>query len=266
MKRGALALVVLLGGSQLCFAGLFSDDEANRKIAELQQKVQSLEERIGKLENVTRSQGLLDLLSQVEAMKADMSKLRGQLEVQTHDIDITQKRQKDLYVDLDSRLRKLERVGGPSATADSPASAPVPVSTAAPSQPAVAAADPAADSKAYETAFNLFKIGNYQGAIAAFQNFIKNSPASPLASSAQYWIGNSYYSLRDYKTAIANQQKLVSQYPGSQKIPDAMLNIASCQIELGEKDAARKTLEDLVAKYPVSQAADSAKKRLANLK
>ena len=264
MKRHALALVVLLGGSQLCFAGLFSDDEANKKIGELQQKAQSLEDRIGKLENVTRSQGLLDLLSQVEAMKADMSKLRGQLEVQTHDIDITQKRQKDLYVDMDSRLRKLERVGGPAAAGDSPAAATT--STSTPAQPVVAAADPAAASSAYEIAFNLFKIGNYQAAIAAFQNFIKNSSASPLAPSAQYWVGNSYYSLRDYKAAIANQQKLISQYPGSQKIPDAMLNIASCQFELGEKDAARKTLEDLVVKYPVSQAADAAKKRLANLK
>ncbi|MBT9613481.1 MAG: tol-pal system protein YbgF [Burkholderiales bacterium] len=266
MRRAGLGLI-LLAASHTAAAGLFSDDEAHKRIEalqqenqQLQQKLKAMDERVTKLDATLRSQGLLDLLQSVEAMKNDMAKLRGQIEVNTYNIDTTQKRQKDLYVDLDNRLRKLERVDGPALSAT-----PTPGATTAPATPA-AASDPAAENRTYESAFNLFKIGNYQAAIAGFQNFLKTYPASPLAANAQYWIGNSHSALKDYKTAIAQQQKLIHTYPSSPKVPDALLNIASSQAELGDKDSARKSLEEIVAKHPLSPAADTAKKRLANLK
>jgi len=105
----------------------------------------------------------------------------------------------------------------------------------------------------------LFKVGNYQGAIASFQNFLKSYPTSGSAPSAQYWVGNSYFAQRDYKAALEAQRKLLATYPNSQKVPDAMLNMASSQTELKDMAGARKTLEDLVAKYPVSGAAELAR-------
>lgn len=272
MRRLTHSLVmsaVLLGASQMACAGLFSDDEAHKKIQgltqdnqKLQQEVKALEERVGKLDAQLRSQGLLDLVQQVETLKAELAKVRGQGEVNAHAVETAEKRQRDLYVDLDNRMRKLERVGDtPTTTASPPTTA-----AATPASSASGLADSAAENRAYESAFNLFKIGNYQAAIAGFQNFLKTYPASPLAANAQYWIGNSYSALRDYKSAIANQQKLLSLYPASPKVPDAMLNMASSQADLGDKDTARKTLEEIIAKHSASQAADSARKRLANLK
>jgi tol-pal system protein YbgF len=264
MKRLLLLTTFLFAGH--ASAALFSDDDAQAKIAVLKQEnqqlkdqVKALEDRITKLDNTMRSQGLLDLLQQVETLKNDMAKLRGQVEVNTYNVGTTDKRQKDLYVDLDNRMRKLERVGGTPETPAMP-----PAASAAASTPA--AADPSAENRAYDSAFNLFKIGNYQAAIAGFQSFTKTYPKSPLASNAQYWIGNSYSALRDFKNCIANQKILIAQYPDSPKAPDAMLNLASCQFEAGEKDIAKKTLEDLLARHPTSGAADAAKKRLANLK
>lgn len=269
LPRNLIVSALLLGASQMACAGLFSDEEANKKITaltqenqKLQEDVKTLNDRVEKLEAQLRSQGLLDLMQQLENLKNDLAKVRGQGEVNSHDIETAENRQKDLYVDLDNRMRKLERVGDtPADTSASPA----PAATA--TAPAAAqTADNAAENRAYESAFNLFKIGNYQAAIVGFQNFIKTYPSSPLASNAQYWIGNSYSALRDYKSAIANQQKLLSLYPTSSKVPDAMLNMASSQSDLGDKTTARKTLEDIIAKFPTSQAADSARKRLANLK
>jgi len=270
MKKRAWLAAGLLLASQVTWAGLFTDDEAQKKIValqqenqQLQQKLATMEDRVTQLDATLRSQGLVDLLQSVEAMKNDIAKLRGQIEVNTNNIETTQKRQKDLYVDLDNRLRKLERVDSPassSAPATAPATAP---DTAASANPST---DPGAENHAYESAFNLFKIGNYPAAIAGFQSFLKAYPSSPLAANSQYWIGNAYSALKDCKTAIAQQQKVRSAYPNSPKVPDAMLNIASCQIELGDKTDAKKTLEEIVAKYPLSPAADNAKKRLGSLK
>lgn len=275
MRRRLQPLVlsaVLLGASQMACAGLFSDDEAHKKIdaltqenQKLQQDVKALQERVGKLDAQLNSQGLLDLMQQIEALKQELAQVRGQTEVNSHAVETAEKRQRDLYVDLDNRMRKLERVGdaaAPGADAGTATAA-----AAAPGGTAPAAAgDVAGESRAYESAFNLFKIGNYQAAIAAFENFLKAYPASPLAANAQYWIGNSYSALRDYKSAIAAQQKLLSLYPTSPKVPDALLNMASSQSDLGDKATARKTLQDIVAKYPTSPAADVAKKRLASMK
>jgi tol-pal system protein YbgF len=122
------------------------------------------------------------------------------------------------------------------------------------------------EAKAYEAAQAQRRIGNYQGAIAAFQQFVGQYPKSTLAHRAQYWIGDSYFNMRDYRNAIASQQKLLAAYGDSPSVPDALLNIASSQLEQGETAAARKTLEGLVNRYPASDAAEKAKRRLAALK
>lgn len=260
VRNAALVVALSLGMAGVAHAGLFSDDEAHKKIDELQkqtaQQTQGMDARMAKMEAQLTGQGMVDMLNQLETLKADLNKLRGQLEVQAHELETIQKRQKDLYADLDARLRNLEKPGSANAagaTGDKAATA----------QPA---ADQAEESKAYDAALNLFKAGNYQGAIAGFQNFLKSSPTSGSAPSAQYWIGNSYFAQRDFKAALEAQRKLLATYPNSQKVPDAMLNMASCQAELKDKAGARKTLEELVAKYPVTGAAELAQKRLANSK
>ena len=80
--RGAALGVVLLAASHTAAAGLFSDDEAHRRIEalqqeniQLQQKLRSLDERVTKLDAMLRAQGMLDLLQSVEAMKNEMAKL-----------------------------------------------------------------------------------------------------------------------------------------------------------------------------------------------
>lgn len=255
MFRLALFLTLFLGCASLSTAGLFSDDEAHQKITVLQKQIQGMEERVAQMENTARSQGV-ELLSQLDALKSELATLRGQVEVHAHDIETTQKRQRDLYVDLDSRLRKLEQP--PAADASGQVDS---------AKPASSDQTPVGDeSKAYDAALGLFKSGNYQGAIDGFQSFVGAHPNSQLAPSAYYWIGNAYFNLRDYKNAIANQQKLVSQYPNSPKVPDALLNIASSQQGLGDASAAKKTLKNIVDKYPLSNAAELAKKRLASTK
>lgn len=256
MKQVALLLALFFGGASLCSAGLFSDDEAHQRITILQQQIQSFETRITQMETTARTQGV-GLLTQIDVLKAELANLRGQVEVHTHNIETTQKRQRDLYVDLDSRLRRLE--GSGSAPAESVQNQ----NGAGKSDGSTPAAMPGPDeSKVYESAQNLLKAGNYAGAIIGFQNFIKEFPGSARVSNAQYWIGDSYFNQRDYKNAIASQQKLVSQYPTSPKVPDALLNIASCQQGLGDAAGAKKTLESVIVKFPLSDAAVRAKKRL----
>lgn len=312
MLLRAFWLLLLLIGFNSSYAGMFDDEEARRQIAaqrasigELRDQGQALESRLVKLEEVLNAQPLLELHSQIENLRLALNKLQGQIEVLVNENELAQKRQRDFYVDLDNRLRRIEHPdesaasapGAPtsavSETTVSQSSAPEsgepaavpgvePNSSAeaissAPAQPALSYKGPSgasmgsastdnADSRAYESGYDLFKAGKYKDAVSSFNNFLKTYPESNLAPSAHYWIGNSYYALRDFKNAISAQEKLIKSYPDSAKAPDAMLNIASSQQEINQKAAARKTLESVIAKYPGSEAAEKAKRRLVNIK
>ena len=259
-------------------AALFDDEEARRRVADTNVRLTNvqnqLEARLTAIEGQLKNQGLVDLFNQVEQMKADFARLRGQIEVLLHEQEQQQKRQRDLYIDLDSRMRRVESGGAPPASgavnpgaptaSGAPAAAPPPaVASAAPPASGAAAQDSSGEQRAYDAALDQFKAGNYTGAIAGFNAVVKANPKGLLAPSAYYWIGNAQFAQRDYRNAIATQRQLVSQFPANPKVPDALLNIATSQFELNDAAASRRTLEDLIAKYPQSDAAIKAKQRLA---
>lgn len=271
---------ILLFSCGVSQAALFADNDArdeivklrkyvkeqqDQRIADLQTRLdaseksrQALEQRL----NEQKSQSV-DLLTQIDRLNAEISRLRGQLEVNSHEIELAQQRQRDLYTDLDGRLRKLE-------TGTAAASKPV-EAAAAPAAPTAApvTAPPATDSaeelKSYEAALELSKGGKHKESVDAFERFLETYPSSKYAASAQYWIGYSYFSRKNYKAAIASQQKLIKLYPDNHKVPDALYNIANSQIQLSDIDGAKQSLREIIAKHPLSDAAPLAKKRLAVL-
>jgi tol-pal system protein YbgF len=261
--------VVFLLSTLLAFgnvnAALFGDSDAQKRIDALTQRLSQLETVISEQsltaqQNTSRS--LVDLSGSIDQMRDDVSQLRGQIEVLRYEINELQKRQRDLYTDLDSRLRALE----PKSTAMPSLGSPIrsveetPVVSAAPVNSSSDASG--AEDKAYSDAMAFFKRGDYQNAAKAFGSFVSLYPNSAHASSAQYWVGNARFAQRDYRGAIEAQTRLLQNYPDSVKSPDAMLNMASAQMELGEKDAARATLQSLISRYPNSDAAGKARQRI----
>jgi tol-pal system protein YbgF len=228
-------------------AGLFDDDEARKAITDLRTKVDALQQDLNnRLGDKADKTGTLDLINQNEQLRQDIAKLRGEVEVLANDLAEAQKRQKDFYIDLDTRLRALEpkkvNVDGQEAEVDP------------------------GEQKAYESAMQLFKDGDYKSAGAAFNDFVHRYPQSAYAPNAQYALGNSFYVQNDYRDALSAQQVVVKTYPTSPKAPEALLNIASCYVELKDKAGARRALDTLIDKYPDSPAAATAKERLRALK
>jgi len=254
-------------------AGLFDDEIARKQIADQQKRVEELRQqtdglsgRLGKIEDAAKAQPVLALAAEIEKLREEMRSLRGQIEVLGNNIEGVTKRQRDMYVDLDQRLRRFEQSGA----AIAPAAGAAPAAAGAEAPKTAAAVSTATvgvdENETYERAQGQRRIGNYQGAITAFQGFVAKYPKSTLAPRAQYWIGDSYFNLRDFKSAIASQQKLLATYPDSSSVPDALLNMASSQLEAGDTATARKTMDSLIARYPASDAAEKARRRVANLR
>ena len=268
IRAGAL---VALAAALPARAGLFDDDEARRRIdnlrTELAQQGKDNEARIARLEELIRNIGVVELVRQLEQMNAEIASLRGQLEVLANENQQVQKRQRDFYLDLDSRLKRLE--GGGQGAGAATGTAPPPVA-AVPEPPAPAKPqtreEQARELRAYDAASNLFRRNDFTAAIDAFRAFVKEYPQSQLAPNAGYWIGISYANLKDYPRAMQAQQELIARYPQSPKAPDALLAIAAIQAEQGDSGSARNTLEDIIARYPGSEAAGKARTRLASLR
>ena len=188
--------------------------------------------------------------------------MKGELEVAQHFLEVSQERQKELYADTDSRLRKLE---GAQPAKNNEAAAPATESTSAAPQPTKEVVSDNPEAKAFEGAQELLKAGKYKEAFEAFDKFIQNYSSSKQLPDAQYNLGYAQFSLKNYKAAMATQQKLIAQFPDSPKVPDANFNIANCQIQLSDIEGAKKTLKDLIAQHPASELIPNAKRRLTIL-
>lgn len=240
-----LALLLATCWAAQAQAGLFDDEEARRQILDMKARYEARFDQQAKAQ--------LDLAGQISRQSEEIASLRGQLETVMYELETARKRQQDFYVDLDTRLRKLE--SGP------PAAAPAATGDAAAGS-APTARDPAAESEAYEVALAQFKAGKYKEAAAAFAAFVQKSPDSELAPNAQFWLGNAWYAQRNCYKTIENHAIVVQKYGNSPKAPDSLLTIATCQQELGNQAGARRSLETLVGRYPGTPAADTAQQRL----
>ncbi|WP_428826310.1 tol-pal system protein YbgF [Azonexus sp. IMCC34842] len=243
MQPVRIALLLAALGSVSAQAGVFDDTEARRQVTDLSIKTEARFDQ--------QARGQLELSGQIQRQAEEIARLRGQVETLNYELETAKKRQQDFYLDLDTRLRKLEPQTGGNAGAD-PAGA-------ANTKPT---GDPAREGQEYEAALNQFKAAKYKEAGAAFATFVQKYPDSSLAPNAQYWLGNAWYAQRNCTKAIEAQSVVTTKYADNAKAPDAWLAIATCQQELGNPTGTKRSLETVIAKYPNTPAAESAQQRL----
>lgn len=239
----ALALLIVLPAH----AQLFADDDARKAIVQIREQIKALQQRdteltarLDRLESAQRNQ--LELVNQLDTLRQDNARLRGQVETLANEIATLQKRNRDLYADLDARLKKME-----------PQSVTVDGRTAAVDRSELAA---------YEGPLAQFRAGDFKGSLPGFQQFVARYPTSAYAPAAQYWIGSAHYALKDYKSAIAAHRTLVERYADSPRVPDALLSMAESQVQLGDRKSANATLSRIIKEFPDAEAAKIARERL----
>ena len=241
MKR--ILAVILAGLALNAQAGLFTDDEAHQKIAELRAQAQKMDERLVQAEAASKQS--IVLLNQIEKMREDMAALQGKIEVLQFNLDEAVKRQKDLYLDLDTRVRNIELAKQQSAQAEEKARS---------EQKAV-------EQKQLDAAIQLVRSGKNKEGVAALAKYLKENPKTPRRAEAVYWMGAGYAAQKNYKAA--NQAFAVAaKSVDDPRAPDALLGLASIAVAQKDKKKARRYLVQIVEKYPQSEAAATAKKAL----
>ena len=255
----------------------------------------SLSERIERLEaqaaSQNNTQANIETLNRLNALQQEITSLRGLVEQLQNENAQLKQANREQYIDLDSRLGRLEggsapAAGAPAATAGAVPGASAPTATpaapvdiapgtVAPTAPrgvvadvatgAPAAADPAGERPMYDSAFQALRDGEYAEASRRFQAYLEAYPAGALAPNAWYWLGESYYVTQNYDVALTAFESLLQAFPDSSKAPDALLKLGYCQFELGRAPQGEATLRDVIARFPGSDAARLAQSRLRSL-
>jgi len=226
----------------------------------------STSERLDLLER--RVSRITDITLQLEEVRRENRELRGQVENLGHELEQLERKQRDLYLDIDQRLGSGQSAGTPpvSASDSARAGSPAVVETRTP-QPVSNATDRKQIEAEYQAAYDLLSPQNkrYEDAARAFTVFLKKYPDDELAPNAQYWLGEANYVSQHNAEAQQAFELVVSKYPESTKAPGALFKIGRLEQAAGNNDAARKSYQKVLKDYPDSPAAGLARQRLERL-
>lgn len=244
---------------------------------------------------------IFEVLGRLEQLQSEVQQLRGMVEEQSQTIADLERKQKNMYSDLDDRIQMLSASGqsaGLAASAAAPATdsnaapavaaaatvAPAPttsVPTAAVAVPApVVSPVPVAESKPveqqattnkasekerYQEAYEMLRNGHNAKAIQMFESLQADHPKGELSDNTQYWLGEAYKINRENDKARAAFNKVVSQYPNSSKVPDALLKLGYIEFDQQNLAKARDYFSRITTSYPETTAAHLASKKLAQM-
>jgi tol-pal system protein YbgF len=217
----------------------------------------SSELRITELERkfTTRTEAQHRQQEQLDVMQNEVNELRGAIEVQNHQLEKILERQRELYLEIDTRIEAVKA---------QPLTLVAGVNNAIPST--VEAPLSENENEAYDKAVNLIlKDRLYEQAIPEFQTFLQNFPNSSYVPNAHYWLGQLLFNKQDWAGAAIQFQSLITAYPDSSKRADALLKLGITEMERANGARAKQLWEQVLTEFPESSSAKLADKRLKGL-
>jgi tol-pal system protein YbgF len=193
-------------------------------------------------------QNLGNLFYQIQQLQQEVMRLNGKVEEQAHALRKLKEESLQRYVDLDRRLSGGAPVA--SATGGNSSSTTVvaaPVVAGLPSQ----TVEQPGEGEAYRAAYALVRGQQFDQAIPAFQQFLRDYPAGKYAPNAHYWLGELYLVIQppDLESARQSFMLLLSQYPDNNKAPDALYKLGKVQFMKGNREKAREYLDRVIREY-----------------
>ena len=254
-------------------------------------------------EPTLKSQSRVELLDKIQGMQQDIQELRGQLEMQSHDLKVLKDQQLAYYKDLDTRLgqsavneahRSPTTQGSTAPTASTELSlnpvqpqlkttlitptannTPVAPATATPSatvQNQVVATpistnhnNPADEQISYMAAYELVQNKQFDAAINSMRAFITQYPNGGYTANAQYWLGELYMVKKNYPEAMQHFDIVLNQFPSSSKAAASLLKVGYALAASGKSAEAKQKLNQVIKSYPDTPTAQLAVAKLKSL-
>ncbi len=217
-----------------------------------------------------------NLLNKVQGLQQEIQELRGQLDIQAHELKLLQEQSLAFYKDLDARLR-----GAPAKEATTTPATPLNMDSA-PSQvepntsatppiaestnTPVARTNPAEEQINYLAAYELIEKKQFDKALFAMQTFVNKYSRGGYTANAEYWLGELYLVKKNNAQAIEHFNVVLNTFPTSSKCAASLLKIGYAYAAQGNISDARLKLQEVIKKYPDTPTAKLATTKLNTLK
>ncbi|MDF1654182.1 MAG: tol-pal system protein YbgF [Coxiellaceae bacterium] len=242
-------------------------------------------QRVNQLARQMKNITTMNLPQQISDLQNQIQQLRGQLQVQSHDLKLLNTQQRSFYQDVDQRLQQLKTLvsnssngaddngssnTGPSSSSGSSNSSSSSKASGSnvTSQLNTSAASQnfnLKDAQTYQTAFALVLKKQFTPAMEGFQNYLSSYPNGRYAVNAHYWLGEIYLRQSQTKKAISEFSAVVKDYPKSNKVADSKLKIAMIHMSQGKTAEAKSEYSALKKEYPGTTAAQLASIQLQQI-
>lgn len=235
----------------------------------------SIDDRLARIERLLDSQGLFDLMNQIDGLQREVQRLRGQLEQHGYELEQLRNRQRDLFVDIDRRLQRFEGGAGagtaPAATdpllsarpgAEEPPlqvlnpAAPAAEPSGAPQAPSLAVETEAAAEQAPPAAADagtaMAAAGAGSGAALSVPPSTAAGAFDPAAAEAAYRDAFSLLKSGRYDESITAFKNYLAEYPGSEYADNAQYWLGEAYYVTRQFEAAIAEYQKLIQAYPQS--------------
>ena len=119
--------------------------------------------------------------------------------------------------------------------------------------------------QAYAAAYNDFLIGNYDLAMAGFQDLLESHPDSEYSDNALFYSGICSQQQQRYEQAIDSFEQVINLYPKGDKTAAAYFKKAQVYQHLQKNTEAIDTLRQLIEIFPDSQESVQAQQELERM-
>lgn len=188
---------------------------------------------------------LQDLATKLGDLEQSLTRVNASLETTAHQLDETRRANADLQAQVKSLNERLASVEQKAAQAAPPppeaAAAPAPQNQASPAD-------------AFAQARQLMFSGDYDGAQAAFADYIHAYPDAPNAAEARYWWGKTLSVKGAHAQAATAYIGAIRGWPKTRWAPDAVVELARSLVALKKPTDACETLAELKRRYPKAPA------------
>lgn len=217
------------------------------RIAKVDAKLAEVQKKLDELNQSARRSGA-DLAVGIDKVKEELSRLRGDLEVEQHKLGQVEKSVDALRADTEGRLAALKGAGALDAYE---------------ARRKIAGLERPDDKAAVLALGEREEAAGQRGvALEIYEIVVRSWPADPKAADAGYRAGRILLAQKRWRDAILALGRVAEAHPKSERAPDALVGVADAMMELGMGDDAKAVLQQVLDKHPKAPAARRARESL----
>ncbi|MFH1874702.1 MAG: tol-pal system protein YbgF [Pseudomonadota bacterium] len=219
-------------------------ESADTRITDLEKRLESIQRTYFK-----NNAEVASAIANSHTVQEEFKALKGAVDANRHMVSVQRQDLERMISDLEHRLTSIEdrlEIFSTQITAALKKVAP----------------DIANEGELYQKGLDKFNAGEYLGAAATFQSFIKKFPKSSLMINAQFWIGECFYAVKDFKRAIKEFQNVINKSEQHEKGITALKKQGDCFYEMGLFEESKVFYEKVEKEFPASAEALQAKNKI----